>query len=257
MDLHLDPRLAVGYHSKSQSARVMTEGWFEQNVYCPACPSEELTKLPDNMKVLDFQCPSCEETFQLKSTSGIFGSTVVDSEYNTKIKQIRSGLSPNWSFLQYNAKGLTVRSLMMIPKHFMTLDAIQRRTPLRESARRAGWVGSNILLGRLPPDARVFLVRDGEVTLPGSVRAEWRRFAFLEEEQLEGRGWLNDVLTCVRDLGKREFTLEEVYGYEPRLQALHRNNRHVRPKIRQQLQVLRDHGIIEFMKPGSYRIRGP
>ena len=31
--------------------------------------------------------------------------------------------------------------------------------------------------------------------------------------------------------------------------------RHVRDKIRQQLQVLRDLGLLEFLTPGSYRLR--
>jgi hypothetical protein len=34
------------------------------------------------------------------------------------------------------------------------------------------------------------------------------------------------------------------------LQALHPANRHVRDKIHQQLQVLRDLGFVEFLPPG-------
>ena len=33
-----------------------------------------------------------------------------------------------------------------------------------------------------------------------------------------------------------------------------RTNRHVRPKIRQQLQVLRDLGLLDFLGGGSYRL---
>jgi len=36
---------------------------------------------------------------------------------------------------------------------------------------------------------------------------------------------------------------------------LHPNNAHVRDKIRQQLQVLRDLGLLEFLGSGSYRLR--
>jgi hypothetical protein len=35
----------------------------------------------------------------------------------------------------------------------------------------------------------------------------------------------------------------EIHAYEPDLKALHPENRHVRDKIRQQLQVLRDRGL--------------
>jgi hypothetical protein len=37
------------------------------------------------------------------------------------------------------------------------------------------------------------------------------------------------------------------------LEDLHPANRHVRDKIRQQLQVLRDLGLIEFLGRGGYR----
>ncbi|UCE74528.1 MAG: hypothetical protein JSV56_02165 [Methanomassiliicoccales archaeon] len=50
----------------------------------------------------------------------------------------------------------------------------------------------------------------------------------------------NDILTFVRGLDKKEFTLKEMYGFEDRLQELHPDNRHVRDKIRQ--QMLRDEG---------------
>ena len=37
------------------------------------------------------------------------------------------------------------------------------------------------------------------------------------------------------------------------LQARHPQNNNIRPKIRQQLQVLRDKGVIEFLGRGLYR----
>jgi type II restriction enzyme len=40
------------------------------------------------------------------------------------------------------------------------------------------------------------------------------------------------------------------------LHALHPSNRHIRPKIRQQLQVLRNLGLLEFVLPGEYRMKG-
>ena len=69
------------------------------------------------------------------------------------------------------------------------------------------------------------------------------------------KGWLNDVLTCVRELDKPTFTLEETYSFDTGLQKLHPTNHNVRPKIRQQLQVLRDNGILEFVGPGKYRLK--
>jgi type II restriction enzyme len=86
------------------------------------------------------------------------------------------------------------------------------------------------------------------------VRERWRRFAFLKRGLPQSRGWMADVLTCIRELGQDTFTLSDAYGFEGRLARLHPHNRNVRPKIRQQLQVLRDHGIIRFLGGGRYCI---
>ena len=254
LELILNPSLAKNYKSKSQIARVLTEAWFDENMYCPACPSNDLEPLPDNTKVLDFLCPKCGEKFQLKSKSTKFGNVVSNSAYNVKIQKIRAGLAPNYAFLKYDIKDYMVESLMIIPKHFMTTEAIQKRNPLRPTAERHGWVGSNILLKRLPPDARLYLVLDGLEIPKRTVRKNWKQFEFLKNKRLETKGWLNDVLTCVRELDKKEFSLKEMYGFVPKLQELYPDNRHVEDKIRQQLQVLRDNGILEFVSRGEYRV---
>lgn len=61
----------------------------------------------------------------------------------------------------------------------------------------------------------------------------------------------------VRSLGKNEFSLAEVYAHANSLARLHPGNRHVNDKIRQQLQVLRDMGIMEFLGHGKYGIIAP
>lgn len=87
------------------------------------------------------------------------------------------------------------------------------------------------------------------------VLAEWQKTLFLRSESPESRGWLLDVMKCVESLGKREFTLDEVYAFERHLSELYPGNQNVRPKIRQQLQYLRDRGFIEFVSRGNYRLR--
>jgi hypothetical protein len=59
-------------------------------------------------------------------------------------------------------------------------------------------------------------------------------------------------MKCVELIGRDTFDLDEVYAFEERLSALYPNNQHVKPKIRQQLQVLRDHGYLEFLSKGRY-----
>jgi len=63
-------------------------------------------------------------------------------------------------------------------------------------------------------------------------------------------------MRCVERIGRDTFSLDDVYAFEDRLTALYPGNRNVRPKIRQQLQVLRDRGFLEFTGRGRYRMRG-
>lgn len=68
-------------------------------------------------------------------------------------------------------------------------------------------------------------------------------------------GWPNDVLQLIRELGKANFTLEDAYSLSDKLAALHPENKHIEDKIRQQLQVLRDAGLVEFVdNKGNYRL---
>ena len=82
----------------------------------------------------------------------------------------------------------------------------------------------------------------------------WRRTLWLRDRPAEARGWLVEVMKSVEALGRPEFTLAEVYADAPRLAALYPGNQHVEPKIRQQLQVLRDAGWLTFEGRGRYRL---
>lgn len=62
------------------------------------------------------------------------------------------------------------------------------------------------------------------------------------------------MLDLVRSLNKTEFWLSDMYGREEEIAKLHPSNHHVREKIRQQLQVLRDLGHLEFLGDGQYRL---
>jgi len=255
MDLTFDRSLAEDYKSPSQIARVLTESWFENEMYCLNCTSNSLKKLPDNTKVKDFLCPDCQQSYQLKAKSSKFGNKVANSAYEPKVKRIKKGKSPNWAFLEYGRDEYIVENLMIVPSYFMTLDTVEARKPLSEDARRSGWVGSNILLNELPDEARLYVVRDGEVIDRNDVRNSWKKFDFMKEESLTSKGWTKDVLKCVREMGKKEFTLDEMYEFEDKLKELHPENKHVEAKIRQQLQKLRDEGVLEFVDyEGKYRV---
>jgi len=223
-------------------------------LYCIACPSDNLSPTRKGAKVIDFTCPECYEQYQLKSKIHPFGDCVVDSAYKPKINAISEGTIPNFIFLQYDSTLWIVQNLFLVPKHFISMSIIQKRKPLRKTARRAGWVGSNILLGNLPVDARISIVENGLEIPKALVRDSWNRFLFLRQQSLYSRGWTANVLACVRRLGMETFTLTDVYKFEDYLANLHPMNKHIRPKIRQQLQVLRDNGIVEFRGKGIYRV---
>ena len=42
MNLSFNLKLAEGYKSNSQIARVLTEGWVEENAYCPNCENASI-----------------------------------------------------------------------------------------------------------------------------------------------------------------------------------------------------------------------
>ena len=66
-------------------------------------------------------------------------------------------------------------------------------------------------------------------------------------------GWRLDVFNLIVKIPLNLFTLDDVYAFIKQLQELHPENRHVKAKIRQQLQELRDLGLIEFSGKGVYR----
>ena len=99
------------------------------------------------------------------------------------------------------------------------------------------------------------MVSDGCAVPEEWVRKEFSRVKKLAEIPPTLIGWTLDVLTTIRKLAKSRFSLQELYQLEPYLQSIHPLNRNVRPKMRQQLQVLRNLGLLEFKSPVHYAMR--
>ena len=253
MNLQCRPELATNYKSGAQIARVLTEEWAARELYCPACDSNRLSRSRANTPAIDFECPGCTQLFQLKSLKNWNPTKVVDAGYDAMIRAIRADRVPNLLVLQYSSVWI-VRNLMLIPKVFFSESAIEKRKPLAVGARRAGWIGCNILLSQIAPDGKIAMICDGSPVSEQKVRNEFSRIRKLAEVPPSVRGWTLDVLRAIRRLGKSHFSLGDVYDFESELQIAHPLNRNVRPKIRQQLQVLRDLGLIEFATRGTYNI---
>lgn len=256
VDLNFDKSLASGYISPAQRVRVLTESWVHREMYCPNCGRASLKKYPNNDPVRDFNCGNCSEDFELKAKRNAFGVKIVDGEYRTMLSRLQSNEVPNFFALSYDAGKSCVLGLVVIPSHFLVPELIERRKPLAKTARRAGWTGCNILYGEIPQAGRVSVVARGVPVSKPSVLSAWKRTLFLrEQKKVEARGWTLDVMRCVEKLDLPEFDLTDVYRFEGELSCLHPYNRHVRAKIRQQLQVLRDAEYLEFSGHGRYRIK--
>lgn len=253
MNLRFDPSLADGYKSPSQKVRVLTESWMAENMYCPHCGGEKIEHFPNNAPVADFFCPLCGCQFELKSKAGSFNRRLSDGAYDTMIRRIMSSENPDFFLLSYSKEECAVRNLAFVPKHFFVPDMIVRRNPLSPAARRAGWTGCDINMDRIPKQGMIHIIDEGEQIPPKVVIKQVNRSMLLETADIDARGWIFDVLNCVNLIDAEEFTLNNVYAYEEALHKKHPGNNNVKPKIRQQLQELRDRGFIEFLGKGLYR----
>jgi len=255
MNLTFDLHAVETYKSPSQRIRVMSEQWVSNSIYCPNCGNPSLDKCPNNQPVADFSCSNCSDEYELKSMKGAVGVKIGDGAYRTMMERLSSADRPNLFLLSYDLRRFEVQNLFVIPKHFFVPGMIERRNPLGATARRAGWVGCNILLQDIPNAGKIFIIRNRQIEPKEKLLAEWQRTLFLREaREMAAKGWLLDVMLCVDRLGKAEFSLADVYVFESELSRRHPDNQHVRDKIRQQLQVLRDKKYLEFLGRGKYRL---
>ena len=253
MDLNFHSIPDDRYHSGTQKARVLTEGWVNQNMYCPRCGNAHIQHFENNRPVADFFCSVCQNEYELKSKDGSLGYKINDGAYDTMIERITGNNNPDFFFMSYSKAELRVKDFIFIPKYFFVPDIIEKRKPLAPTARRAGWVGCNILIDKIPKQGRISIISDGNVTDMNTVIQKVKRSEKLQMESIPSRGWLFDILRCVNQIPHEQFVLEDIYGYEGVLREKHPSNNNIRPKIRQQLQFLRDKGFVEFLGNGKYK----
>jgi len=285
--------LATAYKSGSQKAGNVTEAWGADNFYCPNCSSPKLDWLKPGTKANDYQCPSCKFWFQLKSQKTRITRTITDGAYQAMMDALREDRSPNFYFLHYDLATWTVRNLLLIPHFAFPPSAIIKRKPLSPTARRAGWVGCNFDLTRIPAEARIAIITSQPdaspapglpnprasvlecggppplfpvghgvaknmrtlIIPPEEVREKFRHIKPLAEIPIEKRGWMLDVLNVVRKLGKQEFTNQDVYALELYFKELYPHNNFIRDKIRQQLQDLARAGFLIHAGRNDWRLK--
>ncbi|MEO7049244.1 MAG: DpnI domain-containing protein [Ferruginibacter sp.] len=253
MNCNFDISIKGNYQSQSQIARVLTEHWVKENSYCPNCGNDILTQFDNNKPVADFFCKSCMQEYELKSKTGTLGNKIVDGAYTTMIKRIASDNNPNFFFLTYDSSRWLVRDFLVIPKHYFVPDLVEKRKPLSDTARRAGWTGCNILLNKIPSSGRIFLVKNAVIVNKDLVVKKWQKTDFLKDVNQQSKGWLLDILNCIDSISNSTFQLDDIYRFVTALQLKYPNNNFIKDKIRQQLQILRDKGILEFISRGQYK----
>lgn len=252
--LSFNQDLIINYTNNSQKVRVMSENWTENNIYCPNC-WYKIINLENNKKVSDFLCENCKENYEQKASKNKFKDKVLSSEYNTLIERLNSKNKPNLFFLYYLKKHLLVNDFFTVPKYFFIPEIIEKRKPLSLTAKRAGWTWSNILFSKIPNFWKIYYIEDWKVSSKEEVLKKWNKITFFKDiKQIKSKGWILDIMNIIESLWKKDFKLQEIYNFEVDLKFLHPENNNVKPKIRQQLQILRDKGYLEFVSGGKYRV---
>lgn len=253
MNLKFDIEKIKNYKSNSQKARVLTENWIKENMYCPRCGKFSLNHFENNRPVADFFCPFCKNEYELKSNTKNISSKINDGSYKTMIKRITSNKNPDFLFMKYSNLQWKVNDLILIPKHFFIPEIIEKRKPLSKSAKRAGWVGCNILVNKIPTQGKIFIISNEKVFDKNDIVNRINISNRLIIKDIKSRGWLMEILNCINLIATVDFSLNDMYNFEDYLHKKFLNNNNIRAKIRQQLQILRDRKIIEFIARGKYR----
>ncbi len=167
------------------------------------------------------------------------------------MKTIREGSTPTFLLMEYTSTW-SIAGLRAIHHSLITETTIKRRRPLSANARRAGWIGCNILLPAIAIEGQIPIVQRGVFQSRENSRQAFARLQNLSSLSAYGRSWAGTLLQMLHGLPDSSFTLSQVYNFIPQLEELYPRNKHVKAKIRQQLQVLRDAGLIRFLGKGKY-----
>ena len=268
MDLDLSSyfsQATMKYRSSSQLARRVTETWATDNLYCPRC-GLPLQPYKNNTAVYDFYCGHLDhklllqaypqDDFQLKSVRSFpfhhFPYRIIGAEYNTTIRSLEQGAFPSLILLHYSLKEKEVQDGLFIHRLSVTANSVVKRKPLSQLAERSNWIGSEILLTSIPDMGKIPMIQDSSIIPKETVMSRWASVERIFRGNLEKRGWISDTLLAVDTL-PMTFSLDDVYSFQPYFQRNHPSNKHIKDKIRQQLQILRDRGYLKFVGRGRYQ----
>jgi type II restriction enzyme len=121
----LPVHLGEAYRSLSQRARVISEAWAAENLFCPNCDAENLVTSPANTPAVDFVCTKCEALFQLKGQSRPIAQRIVDAAYAAMVRAIQENRTPNLWAVHYDPVAWQVRNLLLIPSYAFSTSCVQ------------------------------------------------------------------------------------------------------------------------------------
>lgn len=94
--------------------------------------------------------------------------------YSTMIDRITSSDNPDLFVMQYSTD-FQVVNLTLIPKFFFTPSIIEKRKPLSANAKRAGWIGCNILYSDIPKQGKIAIINRQKLSDVKTVTEEYSK----------------------------------------------------------------------------------
>lgn len=106
------------------------------------------------------------------------------------------------------------------------------------------------IISHLPKEKRISLPKIEDITETAEIDIYT---GGIESIRKSLEGWRLETFDCLTRIKENQFSLREVYLFEKEIRSKFPENKHIKAKLRQQLQELRDIGIVEFLGHGSYR----
>jgi len=234
-------------------ARVRTTAWVQRALYCPQCGQLRLEPTREGTPFRDFVCRGCREPFELKASREPHPRRVPGGSLAQYREALDRGTAPNLLLLTYDPDTATVRDLVAVNRLLISpLAVVGRPRPLARASRTPYYL-CDLDLSGVPESGKVPYLRSAHERPKRFVLDSWNRFRFLREPgPVDAPDWIRDLLALIARFPHPEFTLGELYDHEAELARLHPKNRHIRAKIRQQLQILVRRRILRRAAPGVY-----
>ena len=233
---------------------MLTEFWTANNIFCPICWSA-LVQHKIDKPVNDLFCRDCKADFELKSSKGNLWKTIPWWAYDIMMKEMAN--NPMHLFILKYAKDYTIKNFLVVPKYFFIPEIIQKRNTSKVKQKNWKirlWTWWNILFDKIPESWKIHYISNWTYKTRTEILKEWEKVKFLEKEKSSSKGWIFDIMICIEKLNKREFTLQDIYAFENELKLKHPKNNNIKPKIRQQLQFLRNKKYLEFIEKWKYKV---